>query len=325
MNPKSTLLLVAELPFSERTGGHCVMASDPGGLDSNELANLLYLARDQDEAKGDAFISVSRNAIQSSSGRSSREILILLNVETSRCSPELLNDVTAKLRDRLDEFAELQKESESEPGNTSSLVMRSNRLANWIHADRFSALPLRKAARANADVSRQSQKYVWSFLGLIAGAAGCLGLYLSGVLFSSNAEPENHVVVAVAPVPQTKPSDPITFTPSAKASVGDAISRARDLLADLRSKIEQRKQAKQELSEEGEFWSIVTQDIPAHFADSKASPVDKLHLLTEYQGVLTGIVESLRMRFGNAQRRGAEPDFNIEILKEERSKFVERL
>jgi hypothetical protein len=124
-------LLVVEIPFSRATGGHRCLCSDPTSVDSEKLAALLGHARADEESAGESFVGVARDAIQSSSGRDTRETILLLNVNTTACVPAELKNIQGQLRQLFDGLKELKAESELLTGDDTQTIVRSEILAGW--------------------------------------------------------------------------------------------------------------------------------------------------------------------------------------------------
>lgn len=123
--------LLVETAFSQGIGGHQCFTSANDIPDRSKLAGLLSMAREEERMQGDSYLSISRDATQSSSGRDTRETILLYNLDTSKCSKEGIDDLYQQLTELFDRFDELQAD-QPPPGQGLQTISTSPTLQRWL-------------------------------------------------------------------------------------------------------------------------------------------------------------------------------------------------
>ncbi len=120
--------LVAETPRAGKWN-HRFIAAQNGSLSDSEVAKMIAAARRNPQ--GDDYLAVSADTAQSVSGRTGKEILVLMGVDVKKLSDSQRQQIIAQLDQRLADLATLVTEEIDWDKNGQAILIKRPELGEW--------------------------------------------------------------------------------------------------------------------------------------------------------------------------------------------------
>lgn len=192
--------LIAETPRAGKWNSRFLAAPD-GSLSDSEVAKIVTAARRN--PKGDDYLAVSADRAQLLSGRTGKEILVLVGVDVKKLSETERQQIFKQLEQRLNEdLATLVTEGIDWDRDGQALLVKRRELGDWEKG--FDGLPtvLRREKKAAEPEKPSSGR-----LKVVVGVVGILLVLGLAIWPAITQKPEKDV-----PPPNTAANDPNPYT-----------------------------------------------------------------------------------------------------------------
>lgn len=120
--------LIAETPRAGKWN-HRFIAAPDGSLSDSEIAKIVMAARRNPQ--GDDYLAVSVETAQSVSGRTSKEILVLTDVDVKKLSETQRRQIVTQLKQRLANLATLVTEMIDWDREGQTTLVKRRELGEW--------------------------------------------------------------------------------------------------------------------------------------------------------------------------------------------------
>jgi len=166
------LQLVIETPRAGKWNHRFIAAKD-GSLSESEVTKIIAAARRN--SQGDNYMAVSSETAQSVSGRTGKEILVLVGVDVKQLSDIERQQIIEQLQQRLADVATLVTETIDWNKDGKELLLRRPELSDWTKE--FSGLP----KFSNPEKKSSLPKKYASKLKFVGGVVGILVVLVIGI------------------------------------------------------------------------------------------------------------------------------------------------
>lgn len=179
--------LIAETPRAGKWN-HRFIAAPDGSLSDSEIAEIVTAARRNPQ--GDDYLAVSVETVQSVSGRTGKEILVLTGVDVKKLSETQHQQIVTQLEQRLADLATLVTEKINWDRDGQTTLVKRRELGEW--EEWFAKFPTFVPERDKKVPMPSSAQLKW-----VAGVVGILlvlGLGIRTIIQMSeeSAPTQNH-------------------------------------------------------------------------------------------------------------------------------------